>query len=75
VDIRLAATDREIEMRVVDDGCGFGPEARGKHGSFGLFGLGERAAQLGGSVTVESAPQAGTRITVRLPLQKSGAVK
>jgi signal transduction histidine kinase len=75
VDILLAASDREIEMRVVDDGCGFGPEARGKHGSFGLFGLGERAAQLGGSVTVESAPQAGTRITVRLPLQKSGAVK
>jgi signal transduction histidine kinase len=56
-------------MSVTDDGCGFGPEARSKRGSFGLFGLGERAAQLGGDVTVVSAPQSGTRITVRLPLK------
>jgi signal transduction histidine kinase len=75
VDILLVAAEREIEMRVVDDGCGFGPDARRKHGSFGLFGLGERAALLGGSVTVDSAPQAGTRIIVRLPVQKSGAAK
>jgi signal transduction histidine kinase len=73
VDVLLLATEREIEMRVVDDGCGFGPEARNKRGSFGLFGLGERAAQLGGSVAVESAPQAGTRITVRLPLKAAPA--
>jgi signal transduction histidine kinase len=69
VDVLLLATAREIEMSVVDDGCGFGPEARRKRGSFGLFGLGERAAQLGGSLTVRSAPQAGTRVTVRLPLK------
>jgi len=69
VDILLIATDLQIEMRIVDDGCGFAPEARLKRGSFGLFGLGERAALLGGSVTVESAPQAGTRITVRLPMR------
>lgn len=73
VDVLLLATEREIEMSVVDDGCGFGPEARGKRGSFGLFGLGERVAQLGGSLVVESAPQAGTRITVRLPLKAAGA--
>ena len=69
VDVLLIATEHEIEMRVVDDGCGFGAEARRKPGTFGLFGLGERASQLGGSVTVESAPAAGTRITVRLPLR------
>jgi signal transduction histidine kinase len=69
VDIVLLATEYRIEMTVADDGCGFTPEARGKPGSFGLFGLSERAAQLGGDVTVASAPQAGTRITVRLPLR------
>jgi len=69
VDIVLIATEREIEMRVMDDGCGFAPEARRKRGSFGLFGLEERAAQLGGSATVESAPAAGTRVTVRVPLR------
>jgi signal transduction histidine kinase len=71
VHIRLVADDREIEMRVVDDGRGFAPEAQRKHGSFGLFGLDERATLLGGSALVESAPGAGTRITVRLPLQVS----
>jgi signal transduction histidine kinase len=69
VDIVLLATEHRIEMTVIDDGCGFDPEVRSKRGSFGLFGLGERAAQLGGDVTVVSAPQAGTRITVRLPLK------
>jgi signal transduction histidine kinase len=73
VDVVLLASEREVELRVVDDGCGFSPEARTKRGSFGLFGLGERAAQLGGSITVESAPQAGTRITVRLPLRGGSA--
>ena len=62
VDTSLLATESEIMMSVVDDGCGFAPDARSKRGSFGLFGLGERASQLGGRATVVSAPQAGTRI-------------
>jgi len=72
VDILLVASDRYIEMRVADNGCGFSMEARIKRGSFGLFGLSERAAQLGGSVTVESSPAAGTRVTVRLPMRARG---
>jgi len=67
VDVLLVADSRGIEMIVADNGCGFAQQARSKRGSFGLFGLGERAAQLGGTVIVESAPQQGTRITVRLP--------
>jgi signal transduction histidine kinase len=72
VDILLIASEREIEMRVADDGCGFSTQARSKRGSFGLFGLSERAAQLGGSVMVESSPAAGTRVTVRLPMRAGG---
>ena len=71
VDVLLAADSRGIEMIVADNGRGFAPQARSKRGSFGLFGLDERAAQLGGTVAVESAPQQGTRITVRL--QRSSA--
>jgi len=68
VQVLLIAGEDEIEMLVSDDGCGFAPEARVKRGSFGLFGLSERAAQLGGTVAIESEPGHGTRVVVELPL-------
>ncbi len=67
VEVHLSATGHHIEMTVADNGCGFEPAARLKRGSFGLFGLSERAGQLGGAVAVESVPETGTRITVKLP--------
>jgi signal transduction histidine kinase len=68
VSLQLQAGTRAIEMRVDDNGRGFSPGAPLKHGAFGLFGLTERAGQLGGVVVVDSAPAQGTRVLVRLPL-------
>ncbi len=58
--------DRVIVM-VEDDGVGFEPDLvqRGNH--FGLLGLRERAESLGGALTVESAPGAGTTVVVEVP--------
>jgi PAS domain S-box-containing protein len=67
VQVLLLANDGDIQLVVADDGRGFTPHAQFKPGSFGLFGLGERAGQLGGSVAVESAPAQGTRVMIRLP--------
>jgi signal transduction histidine kinase len=36
-------------------------------GHFGLVGMAERVEQAGGSLTVESAPGAGTTVIARLP--------
>jgi signal transduction histidine kinase len=61
---------RVAELLVVDDGRGFLCEpgflwsSRGE----GLPGMRERAELLGGALQVESAPGAGTRIAVTLPL-------
>jgi signal transduction histidine kinase len=35
----------------------------------GLFGIGERAAALGGEALVDSTPGEGTRVRVTIPLQ------
>jgi PAS domain S-box-containing protein len=65
--ISLTARPTGIELVVTDNGCGFHVRAHPKKGSFGLFGLSERAVQLRGAVIVDSAVGNGTRIVVRLP--------
>lgn len=50
---------------VSDDGVGF--EVGEPRTGYGLVGLRERAALLGGTVTVDSAPGDGTRVTVAVP--------
>ena len=53
-------------LRVKDDGRGFDPaRVNGEH--FGLVGISERAAGLGGDFEVSSRPGAGTELRCRLP--------
>jgi len=55
-----------VTLTVADDGRGFDPAiVRGQAGRWGLLSMAERAEALGGRLTVESAPGAGTRVTVR----------
>lgn len=58
-----------LAMAVRDNGKGFDPDGNGsaKPGHFGLEGMRERAQKLGGELTIESAPGAGTTITVCIP--------
>jgi signal transduction histidine kinase len=58
--------DGSIVLQITDDGCGFDPEAIGAQ-KFGLEGIRQRAAILGGSVQVQSKPGTGTTIEIRLP--------
>jgi signal transduction histidine kinase len=62
---------QNARITIGDDGRGFEPGAveldRQLH--FGLSSMRDRAAAAGGSLAVESAPGAGTRVTVRLPLR------
>jgi len=61
----------EVRLLVRDNGSGFDPQA--KREGFGLLGMHERAALLGGELQVESSPDAGTVIRVRLPVQRREA--
>lgn len=66
VTIKLALAGSKLRLDVRDDGRGF-DAARGR--GMGLLGIQERAANLGGALTVESAPARGTLLTVTLPLR------
>jgi signal transduction histidine kinase len=60
-----------VEIRVEDDGAGFDVETV-RHGR-GLKSQIKRAQRLGGRLRVESAPGVGTRLSLRLPLQRKEA--
>jgi signal transduction histidine kinase len=57
-------------LAVKDDGIGFDPSHHEGPGQ-GLRNMGERARRLGGSLSIESAPGRGTRITVEVPLEEA----
>jgi signal transduction histidine kinase len=73
VKVRLSAHGQQIRLEVVDTGRGFnppplvGPQATERVEHIGLRGMRERAALAGGTLTIESAPGAGTRVVVAMP--------
>ena len=68
VNLSLRSADKSIRLSVADNGAGFCAEtARNQPMSFGLAGMRERAALLGGTLAVRSAPGDGARITLQLP--------
>jgi signal transduction histidine kinase len=74
VNISLASADGKLRLIVEDNGIGFNvPEALAKRESFGLSGMQERVALLGGQCQVDSrteAPKRGTKISIELPIDK-----
>ena len=64
--IDITASDRAVAIEVRDDGCGFTPAGAGVW-SFGLQSMHGRATQLGGRLTITSAPNCGTAIHIEVP--------
>jgi signal transduction histidine kinase len=70
--VQISVTDEEgtVVVQVSDDGRGF-VEYDSSEG-FGLLGMRERVALLGGSLEVDSAPGSGTTIRATLPIVRAG---
>lgn len=67
--VRVVREPDRLVVTVEDDGHGFDvPRVRAAGRGLGLFGMGERAAYLGGRVDVQSAPGTGTRVRAEIPL-------
>jgi PAS domain S-box-containing protein len=68
VDLAVWFDQNILWIRIQDNGSGFDTTAISSGTSGGLFGMRERARSLGGELTIDSAPGAGTTIIARLPL-------
>lgn len=69
IDILLVYTPGLLVLEVADDGCGFQPmnDGAANMGHFGLAGIHERTARIGGTLKIESGAR-GTCVRVRMPL-------
>ncbi|HXM46083.1 MAG TPA: histidine kinase [Bryobacteraceae bacterium] len=69
VNLLLTSTDTLVELNVKDDGVGFEVDsAVAQPNSFGLKGMRERVALLGGHLEIRSSPGHGATIAMRLPI-------
>jgi PAS domain S-box-containing protein len=68
VDIVLDVDDDRVALTVRDDGVGITPERRDNPSTYGLRGLHERAAFMGGTVRIAAGAGGGTMVSVELPL-------
>src|SRR5712675_225372 len=68
LEVELAYVD-DLALRVGDNGTGIDPAIadRGKAGHFGLQGMRERAARIGGKLTLGSSSLSGTEIRLTVP--------
>lgn len=69
VSVALEKAGTELVLSISDDGIGFDLKGlRSSAGTLGLRGMEERVQSLGGSITIDSTPQAGTEVCARLPI-------
>jgi signal transduction histidine kinase len=67
--VSLQTPDHRLSLRVTDDGSGFDPadvRTVGKH--LGLVSMRERAESIGGELSIESSPGAGTTVSLEVAL-------
>lgn len=73
VEVVIDFRELDVQLTIRDNGCGFEPANELKLGvsHFGLPSFRGRASAIDGTVELSSSLGAGTRITVRVPLQPS----
>ena len=66
--VRVVHDEEHAIVEVADDGIGGADESAGS----GLRGLADRVEALGGTLSVDSPPGAGTCVRAEIPLQPGG---
>jgi len=66
--VELSAANGCIDLCISDSGSGFNPDVAHGKGGLGLVSMRERLRHIGGHLAIQSAPNHGTQIRVRVPL-------
>ena len=76
IEVALHYDERELRLRIRDNGRGIEAKALadgGRRGHYGLRGMHERAELIGGKLTVWSAPDSGTEVEFSVPASRAYA--
>jgi signal transduction histidine kinase len=65
--VSLTGNDGVLGLRIADRGVGFTADDR-THAGIGLVSMRERVSFVGGTIAIDSAPGAGTRIAISVPI-------
>jgi signal transduction histidine kinase/ligand-binding sensor domain-containing protein len=74
IEVELRYDDRQLRLRVRDDGKGIDPKLLsedGRAGHYGLRGMRERAKLLGGKLAVWSELDSGTEVELSIPASRA----
>ena len=71
--VRMTVTPQDIGLVIEDDGVGIRDEDREKLNAFGLHGMAERVAALGGRLDVARRRGGGTQVAARIPMSTPSA--
>ncbi len=74
VRVRGGVEDGRLALEIRDNGRGFEPASLGA-GTYGVAGMRERAAQIGGELEIDSAPRQGTSVRLRVPVAMATPVE
>jgi two-component system sensor histidine kinase DegS len=66
IKVELLHHNNHIHLIVEDNGLGFDTKSKQPTGHFGLIGMKERAELAGGSLTIESEKNKGTKVTLNI---------
>jgi signal transduction histidine kinase/ligand-binding sensor domain-containing protein len=76
IEVEFRYDERQLRLRIRDDGKGIDAmflAAEGRTGHFGLHGMRERAKLMGGKLTVWTAAESGTEIELTIPAARAYA--
>jgi two-component system sensor histidine kinase UhpB len=68
IEVTLERSKGDIELTISDDGRGFTFDQASR--GLGMGGMRERALLVGGDLRIESRPKVGTRVRLRVPIEK-----
>ena len=71
IQVELAYDPEFVRLLVSDDGRGFDVTDTPPRGHFGLIGLRERAGKIGATLKIDSTPNTGTTVSIKLSAERA----